>query len=64
MNRGFVGSIIVMLVVIDVELYNFNDRTLGINSVQGADTIFGTVFVIMWGGAAVITLIMFKIFKG
>lgn len=58
------GSITVVLAVINVELYNFNDRTLGINSVQGADTIFGTVFVIMWGGAAVITLIMFKYSKG
>jgi hypothetical protein len=30
-------------------------RTLGINSLQGADTIFGTIFFIMWVGSAIIT---------
>ncbi|CAD8181686.1 unnamed protein product [Paramecium pentaurelia] len=30
--------------------------TLGINSNQSSDTIFGTIFIIMWGGSAVITV--------
>ncbi|CAD8092961.1 unnamed protein product [Paramecium sonneborni] len=30
--------------------------TLGINSNQSSDSIFGTIFIIMWGGSAVITV--------
>lgn len=49
------GSIITVHDAVYVFI-DFSDfRTLGLNSVKGADSIFGTVFIIMWGGAAVIT---------
>lgn len=47
-----------MLLSMYFDLCYINSRTLGMNSVQGADTIFGTVFIIMWGGATVITFII------
>lgn len=59
--RGSVGTFGVMfsarIVSIGEEiLVNKTDSVLSFKASSDADTIFGTIFIIIWGGASVLTL--------